>query len=107
MADGYVVNAKTLAKATRTPPDVSGDGYLAGEFPDGITTVDGVPIEATVLVRLRDPGNPHDGALVAVTESLPDGTWRVDGLNTDLRFDVVGRKNNFNDVIVANVTPEV
>lgn len=106
MADGYVVNAKTLAKATRTPPDVSGAGYLAGEFPDGITTVGGVPVAATVLVRLRKPGHPHDGALVAVTESLPDGTWRVDGLNTALRFDVVGRKDGHNDVIVAGVTPK-
>jgi hypothetical protein len=45
--------------------------------------------------------------LVAKTQSAPDGTWRVDGLNPNLRYDVVGRKDGFNDVIVSNVQPVV
>lgn len=85
-----------------------GNGYLAGEFPDGITTVDAVPTSATVRILYRPAaGAPGDGVLVAETQSAPDGTWRVDGLNPALRYDVVGRKAGFNDVIMANVTPEV
>lgn len=88
----------------RLPP--RGNGYLAGTFPDGITTVDGVPVEATVRVLYRPEGGEiGDGALVAQVKSNPDGTWRVDGLNLDLKYDVVGRLAGFNDVITAGVYP--
>lgn len=63
---------------------------------------------ATVRVLYRpDSGEPGDGAVVAETQSAPDGTWRVDGLNPALKYDVVGRKSGHNDVIMANVSPEV
>lgn len=89
------------------PFDVRGAGFLAGEFPDGITTVEGAPVTATVRVLYRpDSGDPGDGMVVAEVQSAPDGTWRVDGLNPALKYDVVGRKNGHNDVIVANVSPE-
>ena len=84
-----------------------GNGYLAGEFPDGITTVEGAPVAATVRVMVRKPGDLADGFVVIETQSAADGTWRVDGLNPALRYDVVGRKAGFNDVIMANVSPEV
>lgn len=87
---------------------LTGEGYLAGEFPEGITTIDGVPSPATIRVLLRtEKGHPGDGSLVVETESRQDGTWRVDGLNPELRYDVVGRAEGFNDVIIANVQPEV
>ena len=87
-----------------TPP--AGTGYLAGEFPGGITTVGGAPVGATVRVLLRTAGGaPGDGVVVAIKQSAADGTWRVDGLNTSLKYDVVGRKAGFNDVIQANVSP--
>ncbi|AVQ84294.1 hypothetical protein [Variovorax sp. PMC12] len=83
-----------------------GAGYLAGEAPGGTTTVDGVPKSATVRVLYRPAaGTDGDGAVVAEVVSAADGTWRVDGLNPGLKFDVVGRKNGHNDVIVANVSP--
>lgn len=83
-----------------------GTGYLAGEYPGGITTVDGAPVTSTVRVLLRpDSGNPGDGYVVAEVESAVDGTWRVDGLMLGFTYDVVGRKDGFNDVIMANVTP--
>ena len=86
----------------------SGTGYLSGEFPGGTTTVEGVPTQAEVRVLWRGPaGHPSDGVLVAKTQSAPDGTWRVEGLNPNLRYDVVGRKDGFNDVIVSNVQPVV
>ena len=85
-----------------------GNGYLAGEFPDGITRIDGVPSQATVRVLYRpQSGARGDGVVVAEVQSNPDGTWRVDGLNTALKYDVVGRKDGFNDVIMANVAPAV
>lgn len=83
-----------------------GTGYLAGEFPGGVTTVGGVPVGATVRVLYRPTdGAPGDGIVVAEVQSAADGTWRVDGLITSLKFDVVGRKAGFNDVIAANVSP--
>lgn len=84
---------------------VDGDGYLAGTFPDGITTVEGVPVAATVRVLLRSVDPALDGVVLAQVKSAPDGTWRVDGLNPALKYDVVGRKDGYNDVIMANVSP--
>lgn len=90
----------------RLPP--GGEGYLAGTFPGGITTVDGAPVAATVRVLYRPgAGLPGDGTVVKQVQSKADGTWRVDGLNPALKFDVVGRKAGFNDVIMANVSPDI
>lgn len=84
-----------------------GDGYLAGEFPDGITTVEGVPVSATVRILLRPEADAlGDGVVVARVQSAADGTWRVDGLDPALKFDVIARKANYNDVIVSGVSPE-
>ena len=98
--------SSSLTNARNLPS--AGNGFLAGQFPDGITTVDGTPVSATVRVLYRPAsGEPGDGAVVAEVQSAPDGSWRVDGLNTALRYDVVGRKAGHNDVIMANVTPAV
>lgn len=84
----------------------SGNGYLAGEFPGGTTTVEGAPVQAEVRILYRPAaGALGDGVVVAKTQSAPDGTWRVDWLDTALKYDVVGRLEDHNDVIVANVTP--
>ncbi len=50
-------------------------------------------------------GSNADGCVVATTTSLADGTWRIDNLNTSLKYDVVSRHNGLNDVIMANITP--
>lgn len=78
----------------------AGDGHLAGESPDGVTRVDGVPESAQVRVLHRATGE-----VIAVVDSAQDGTWQVGRLNPRLRFDVVGRRAGFNDVIVADVSP--
>lgn len=94
----------TLLPEYRTPE--KGTGYLAGEFPGGTTTVEGAPVSAEVRALWRDPsGTNADGAVVAKTQSAPDGTWILTGLNPALKYDVVGRKDGFNDVIVSGVTP--
>lgn len=83
-----------------------GAGYLAGTFPGGVTAVNGIPTTATVRVHYRPTeGALGDGVLVAQVQSAPDGTWRVDGLDPNLKFDVIARKDGYNDVIVAGVKP--
>lgn len=83
-----------------------GTGFLAGEFPDGITTVEGAPTSATVRALYRpERGGPADGMAVAEVQSAADGTWVIEGLNPDLKYDVVVRKEGYNDVMVANVSP--
>lgn len=85
---------------------LQGDGYLSGSFPGGITTLNGVPVAATVRAHYRPAGGePGDGLLVASTESAADGTWIISGLNPDLKFDIIGRLDGQNDVIAANVQP--
>lgn len=88
------------------PP--KGIGYIAGTYPGGLTQVDGVPTTATVRVLHRPlSGGFADGVVVAEVESAPDGTYLVEGLDPTLRYDVVGRKDGFADVIVSNVAPKV
>ena len=83
-----------------------GTGMLSGEFPDGITTIEGAPVSAEVRVLVRGEfGEAFDGAVVGSTVSASDGTWTVEGLDPDLKFDVVVRKEGYNDVMVTNVSP--
>lgn len=86
-------------------PAGSRSGYLAGEHPDGLTTLDKDPASATVRALLRDEGGPNDGCLIAQTQSTQSGEWIISGLNPAKRYDVVGRLEGHNDVIVANVQP--
>lgn len=94
-----------FTRALRQPPELIGIGYLAGQFPDGITSVEGVPSPAVIRVVLRLPGKPADGYVVADVKSAPDGTWLVEGLNPDLKFDVICRHEGYNDMILSNVSP--
>lgn len=92
----------------RKPVSLRGNGYLAGSFPDGITTLNGVPVAATVRVHYRPIGGTFgDGDLIATTQSAADGTWRIDGLDPALKYDIIGRLDGQNDVIAANVSPKV
>lgn len=85
-----------------------GFGYLAGKFPDGITTVEGVPSPAKIRVLLRtEDGNPLSGAVVAETTSGADGTWEVPNLNIALLYDVVARRDEYNDMIMARIVPAI
>lgn len=83
--------------------DVSGTGFLAGEFPDGRTTVNGVPTSASVKAfYVLESG---DWQLAGQATSNPDGTWLIGGINHDLRFSVVGQLDGYNDVVMANIKP--
>ena len=83
-----------------------GAGYLAGESPGGQTTVEGAPVSAQVIVRIRsDPSSPYDGATVQVTNSSPGGTWLITGLDPGRQYDVIARHPDHNDVIMSKITP--
>lgn len=85
-------------------PRVAGKGYLAGEQPDGITTLNKKGVSAKVRVLLRQEG-PNDGCLVAETTSGNSGEWRVDGLSPHLKFDVIGRLDGHDDSGAFDVAP--
>ena len=87
-------------------PVFSGYGFLAGSFPDGVTSVEGVPTPAEIRVLYRPLGDSEiDGYLVAKTVSSPDGTWIIQGLNHNLKYDVICRHEGYNDMILSNVSP--
>ena len=89
-----------------TPPDFSGPGYFAGEAPDGLTTVAGVPVAAQVQVLWRDSADPAaTETLVAQTTSSTNGQWQITGINPDLQYVVRGRKAGFDDVTVVGAVP--
>lgn len=81
------------------------NGYLAGEHPDGLTTLDKDPVSATVRAVLREHGGPNDGCLAGEVLSGPTGEWSIEGLSPARQYDVIGRMEGHNDVIVASVTP--
>lgn len=80
-----------------------GFGYLAGEFPDGITTRLDTPISATIKVM----HTAADGRMGKVAEvvSNPDGTWVVENLDPTKQFDVICSLAGFNDLILSKVSP--
>lgn len=96
---------KVASDRTRDLP-YAGRGYLAGESPDGLTTIEGVPTDAELRVIYRPAaGAVGDGVIVQRLNSAPDGTWTAWGLNPDLRYDVIARKAGQNDVIMSDVSP--
>ncbi len=79
-----------------------GYGYIAGEAPDGLVTINSAPGVAIVDLFVRSTR-----AWVRSTRSTATGTYRFDGLEVAVLYDVVGRDltQTYNDVIVARVTP--
>ena len=89
-----------------TLPSFTGPGYFAGEAPDGLTTVAGVPVAAQVQVLWRDSADTAaTETLVAQTTSSAGGQWQITGLNPDLQYVVRGRKMGFDDVTVVGAVP--
>lgn len=81
------------------------NGYLSGEHPDGLTTLEKSPVMASVRVLMRSEGGPNDGCLVGVATSSLAGEWVVSGVSPARQYDVVGRLEGRNDVIASGVTP--
>lgn len=81
-----------------------GNTYLSGDYPDSSIKDDGAPSsgEVSILYRSNDP--ILGGVTIAKTLAAQSGEWRVSGLQHDISFDVVARKNNRKDAIVSNVS---
>lgn len=82
------------------PP--AGTGYLAGKL-TGHDPI--IPAQIRILYRHAEQGALGDGYLVALTPVNAVGEWRVENLNLSLRYDVVARREGYNDVITAGVQP--
>lgn len=96
--------AVTLSRLRRARRQlVSGAGYIAGESPDGLVTVNSAPGARRVEVRHR-----ATLSVVEITFSNADGTYRVNGLDPAQLFDVIATDwtGTYNDVIVSRVLPE-
>lgn len=77
-------------------------GYLAGEYPRGTTTKNGVPCKARIWVT--EAGTYRAVASTLASES---GTWRVTGLDLNQRYNVVARDlaQEYSDVVAVRVAP--
>jgi len=108
MIDGFIFEDTVKPIKMRTYVNLTGNGYLGGDFPDYVTKVEGVPAQTEILVFLhRNPGDPGDGKLIKRLTTFQSGSWRVDNLNPDLRYDVVCRYDGYKDEIVSNIQPFV
>lgn len=77
-------------------------GYIAGESPDGIVTLDSVPGVAVVDLLVR-----ATNLWIRREVSRLDGTYRFDALPLGVQYDVIGRDitDTWGDVIVSRVQP--
>ena len=99
MVDGIIQSVLFITKVRKA--QYSDSGYFAGDFPDGITSVENIPTgDLEVFVYTRS-----NNKLVAKTKSAQDGTWRINGMNPNLRYDVICRCAGHNDMIWSNVSP--
>lgn len=82
------------------------EGYLAGEYPGGTTTLEGSPVAADIRIAWRSPDQGvDDGLIVARTRSNSSGEWQVLGLTMGQLYDVIGSLEGYQDKIVACVSP--
>lgn len=76
--------------------EFSGPGEIRGEAPLGLTTFDTVPGPALVAALVR-----RTRQVVRVTQSAPNGTYRLTRLRTDTDFIVLGLDLNEQDNAVV------
>lgn len=82
-----------------------GDGYFAGDFPEGVTRKEGVPHPAEIAIYARSDDSEIDRTLVAVLHSAHDGTWRYEGLSPDYTYDVTCEIDGFQGLIYSKARP--
>lgn len=89
-----------LAIQARRGKPPTGSAILSGKLSGPI------PLNATIRILYRpEAGALGDGVLVAMVPVDATGSWQVSGLKADLKYDVVARREGYNDVITANVSP--
>lgn len=82
---GGPVSNRALGGVTAADMQWGGTYYIAGEGPDGIVTIDGMPAQR--IVRLVDR---KTGIAVRQVMSNADGTYRFDNLRGDRLWMVIG-----------------
>lgn len=95
--------ARVFASLSYSRSRFGGAGYIAGEAPDGLLTVNTAPARREIEVRHR-----ITRVVVATTFSNSDGTYRISDLDPNEEFDVIARDyaGTYNDVIVSRVKPK-
>lgn len=80
----------------------NGPGYIAGEAPDGLLTVNSAPARRYIYVLDR-----ASRIVVGAVWSASDGTYRIDNLSPATLVDVIARDytGTYNDAIVSRVSP--
>ena len=81
---------------------VLGPAFRGAGFIAGTVTVDSVPSPRSVELRSR----PQRTCVLSMTSAV-DGSFRFDGVQPGVLFDVIGRDvtATYEDVIVGGVTP--
>lgn len=104
-------NPQTLLLVQVGMPSIVLGGPFRGRPASGSAILSGklsgpIPLNATVRILYRpEAGDLGDGVLVAMVPVDATGSWQVSGLKADLKYDVVARRDGYNDVITANVSP--
>lgn len=80
-------------------------GHISGDYPAGISTLEGVPTSADITVLTRAPGMDWDAMPVRRVKSGDDGVWRAEGIDPGLRYRVIADKQGYNSVISDNIKP--
>jgi len=81
-----------------------GDGRLGGDYPDGIVTVDGVPAEAEIDIRLRTNDPVLSGKILRQTKSNGAGVWSVLNMSENLEYDIVARCDGEKDMLAPHIS---
>ena len=87
----------------RKPVEWRGQGYLQGQYPDSVALKGTQPVQATIRVVLRSNDGPGDGQLIATTTAQANGSWKIEGLNPNLSYDIIARLQGSQDVIIPGV----
>lgn len=102
----YYVEILSNEKVERRYDFAIGEGYLGGDFPDGIVTIDGVPSSADMEIRLKSEDPILDNSLVATAKASQAGTWKVPGVSTEQQFNVIAKHEGEQDVYIPGVIAE-
>lgn len=101
----YIIEIRGTNKSVNILPD--GVGYLGGDYPDGVVTVDGVPTDADIEVRLKNQNPTLNGTLIASTKASQSGTWKIPNIDMSETFDIIARKEGEQPICVSDVQGEI
>lgn len=77
-------------------------GYVSGELPEGVVTMNNVPSRAEIILLRRS-----DLGIIQRQISAADGTYRFSAIPLGVEYDLIGRDptGTWDDVIAGRVQP--